>query len=143
MTYEVRELGTAEREARIAEILDLYQAVGWVNYTSRPAMVRAALTGSLAVWGAFAGERLVGLARAVGDGASIVFLQDVVVAPELHRRGIGSALVRAVLERFGGVYQTELLTDDGPGTCAFYESLGFSRAERLGCVAYVRFVPAG
>lgn len=143
MTYEVRELGTAEREARTAEILDLYQAVGWVNYTSRPAMVRAALTGSLAVWGAFAGERLVGFARVVGDGASIVFLQDVVVAPELHRRGIGGALVRAVLERFGGVYQTELLTDDGPGTCAFYESLGFSRAERLGCVAYVRFVPAG
>ena len=60
MTYEIRELGTAEREARIAEILDLYQAVGWVNYTSRPAMVRAALAGSLAVWGAFAGERLVG-----------------------------------------------------------------------------------
>ena len=46
-------------------------------------------------------------------------------------------------ERFRGVYQTELLADDGPGTCAFYESLGFTRAERLGCVAYVRLVPAG
>ena len=51
--------------------------------------------------------------------------------------------MRVVLERFGGVYQTELLADDDPGTCAFYESLGFSRAERLGCVAYVRLVPAG
>ena len=143
MTYEVRELGTAEREACIAEILDLYQAVGWVNYTSRPAMVRAALAGSLAVWGAFAGERLVGFARVVGDGALIVFLQDVVVAPELHRRGIGGALVRAVLGRFRDVYQIGLLADDDPGICAFYESLGFSRAERLGCVAYVRLVPAG
>ncbi|MBM6774013.1 GNAT family N-acetyltransferase [Olsenella profusa] len=100
-------------------------------------MVRAALAGSLAVWGAFAGEKLVGFARVVGDGASIVFIQDVVVAPELHRRGIGTALVRAVLARFRGVYQTELLADDEPGTRAFYESLGFSRAERLGCAAYV------
>ena len=38
----------------------------------------------------------------------LVFIQDILVAPERQRRGIGTALLRAVLERFNGVRQIEL-----------------------------------
>ena len=135
---EVRELSSDERLARFDEILDLYEAVGWTNYTSHPEALRAGYAGSLAVWGAFTGDKLVGIVRVVGDGATIVFVQDFIVAPSHQRTGIGTQLMRAVMNRFSDVYQTELLTDDGSGACALYESLGFARSDAMGCVAYVK-----
>ena len=137
---EVRELSADERAGRFNEILDLYEAVGWTNYTSRPDVLRAGYASSLAVWGAFAGDRLVGVIRVVGDGATIVFVQDLIVAPSHQRTGIGTQLMRVVMERFSDVYQMELLTDDGSGACALYERLGFVRSDAMGCVAYVKVI---
>ena len=131
-----------ERLARFDEILYLYKAVGWTNYTSHPEALRTGYAGSLAAWGAFAGDKLVGIVRVVGDGATIVFVQDLIVAPSHQRTGIGTQLMQAVMNRFSDVYQTELLTDDRSGACALYESLGFVRGDAMGCVSYVR-VAAG
>ena len=139
---EVRELSADECQTRFNEILGLYEAVGWTNYTACPERLRAGHVGSLAVWGAFAGDRFVGIVRVVGDGATIVFVQDLMVAPSHQRMGIGTKLMRAVMNRFSDVYQTELLTDDGSGACALYERLGFVRSDAMGCVSYVK-VAAG
>ncbi|HIY52209.1 MAG TPA: GNAT family N-acetyltransferase [Candidatus Olsenella avicola] len=139
---EVRELTADESLARFDEILDLYEAVGWTNYTARPDTLRAGYASSLAVWGAFAGDRLVGVVRVVGDGVTIVFVQDLIVAPSHQRTGIGAQLMQAVMNRFSDVYQMELLTDDGSVACVLYERLGFVRSDAMGCVAYVR-VAAG
>ncbi len=135
---EVRELLPSERDSRFIEILALYETVGWTNYTNRPERLRTGNAGSLAVWGAFAGDKLVGIARAVGDGATIVFVQDLIVVPSYQRRGIGKQLMQAVIERFSGVYQMELLTDDGSAACTLYERLGFTRSDAMGRVAYIR-----
>ena len=47
------------------------------------------------------------------------------------------ALLRAVLERFNGVRQIELTTDDTPETAAFYRSLGFADFAGLGCRGFM------
>ena len=135
---EVRELSSDELQIRFNEILDLYGAVGWTNYTSHPEALRAGYACSLAAWGAFEGDKLVGIVRVVGDGATIVFVQDLIVAPSHQRSGIGAQLMQAVVNRFSDVYQMELLTDDGSAACALYERLGFVRSDAMGCVAYVR-----
>ena len=119
-------------------MLSLYGGVGWTNYTRDPAMLWRAFAGSLAVLGAYDGGRLIGLARAVGDGASVLLVQDLLVRPEYQHRGVGTALMRAVLERFDSVYQTFLMTDDTPEHDAFYRSLGFTRAAGLGVCSFVR-----
>lgn len=119
-------------------LLALYGAVGWTNYTRDPERLRAAWEGSLDRWGAFENRQLLGVARVVGDGASIAFVQDLLVFPEAQRSGVGTVLMRAVLDHYADVYQVELLTDDGPRTRAFYESLGLERSDALGCVIYVR-----
>ena len=139
---EVRELSTDDCQTRFNEVLDLYEAVRWTNYTSRPERLRAGYAGSLAVWGAFAGDKLVGVVRVVGDGSTIVFVQDLIVAPSHQYRGIGTRLMSAVMNRFSDVYQMELLTDKGSDACALYERLGFVQSDAMGCVAYVR-VAAG
>lgn len=119
-------------------ILPLYAAVGWTNYTDRPEMLKNAFAGSLLVLGAYDGDKLVGILRAVGDGFSIVFIQDVLVLPEYQRRGIGTKLFRALMERYPDVYQMELATDDAPRTVAFYQSLGFTRDRDIGCCAFMK-----
>lgn len=121
------------------ELLPLYAAVGWKNYTARPEMLERAFSGSLCALAARAGGRLAGVVRAVGDGASVLYVQDLLVLPEYQRRGLGGRLLRELLARYPDVYQTVLLTDDTPEHAAFYESAGFKSAEKYGCGAYVIF----
>jgi len=107
-------------------LVGLYDAVGWTAYTRDPPQLEQALRHSLYVCSAWRDDRLIGLARVVGDGLTIVYLQDVLVHPEAQRTGIGRALVEAVFAPYADVRQHVLLTDDEPGQRAFYESLGFT-----------------
>ncbi|MBY5023696.1 GNAT family N-acetyltransferase [Streptococcus suis] len=117
-------------------VLDLYDSVDWTGYTSRPEMLEKALEHSLLVLAAFDGDRLVGLLRAVGDGYSIVFIQDILVLPTYQRQGIGRHLLEQAITHFPDIYQLHLLTDNTEKTRSFYEELGFTAVESLDCVAY-------
>lgn len=124
------------------EALALYEAVGWSAYTKNPDGLVRALAGSTLVATARDGDRLVGLARVVTDGASILYLQDVLVHPDAQRTGLGRRLVSALLDAYPDVRQKVLLTDDEPAQKAFYESLGFGDTREVhGGVlrAFVRF----
>jgi len=66
---------------KLEDVLHLYQAVGWTNYTHQPEMLEQALSHSLAMYLAFDGDAVVGLIRLVGDGFSSVFVQDLIVLP--------------------------------------------------------------
>ncbi len=107
-----------------AEIMALYSSVGWSNYTNNPAMLRKAYKNSFYVLAAYADGKLVGILRAVGDGASVVFLQDLIVLPEFQRHGIGSQLTRKVMEKYADVYQLQLLTEASEKILLFMNSLG-------------------
>ncbi|HEM3450824.1 GNAT family N-acetyltransferase [Streptococcus suis] len=117
-------------------VLNLYDSVGWTNYTDRPTMLQKALEHSLFVLAAFDGDRLVGLLRAVGDGHSIVFIQDILVLPTYQRQGIGRHLLEQAITHFPEIYQLHLLTDNTEKTRSFYEAIGFTAVDSLDCVAY-------
>lgn len=131
---EIKEYQTYNEQ----EITDLYQSVGWTNYTSCSEMLEEAYKNSLCILGAFEKEKLVGVVRVVGDGISIVFVQDILVLPEYQRQGVGSALMRAILKKYASVYQVELLTDSTEKSKAFYSSVGLVPVSELGCSAYIR-----
>ena len=80
-----------------------------------------------------------GIIRVVGDGATIVFVQDILVFPEYRRKGIGTALLKEIMNRYGHVRQIELVTDSTPETIAFYESVGFRKLSDLGCTGFMKF----
>ena len=122
-----------------AEILPLYKAVGWSNYYEHPHMVAGAYANSLCILAAYEETNLVGIIRAVGDGHSILFIQDILVYPEHQRRGIGTALIKALLEKYPHVYQIELATDNTDKTVSFYKSLGFRPMQDLGCCGFMKF----
>ena len=125
-------------EYREEEILRLYTEVGWTAYTKDMSALEQGYKHSLLVLSAYENEELLGIVRAVGDGHTIVFVQDILVFPEKQRQGVGTALLKAVLDRYPDVRQIELVTDNTPKTVAFYKSLGFSELSEIGCCGFVR-----
>ena len=121
-----------------AEILRLYTAVGWTAYTENMPALREGFRNSLLTLAAYDGNELLGIVRTVGDGATVVFVQDLLVFPERQRRGAGTALLKAVVERYPAVRQIELVTDQSPETAAFYWSAGFSELSSLGCCGFMK-----
>ena len=119
------------------EILALYESVGWTAYTSAPESLFKGLRNSLLLLGAYDSTRLLGLCRCVGDGETIIFVQDILVFPEFQRRGIGSALLRELRGRFPKVRQVVLCTDAEERTREFYKSLGFAQLEEIGCRGFM------
>ena len=122
----------------LEDVLPLYEAVGWTNYTTKPEMLEVAYKNTLHVLAALNDEgKLVGILRAVGDGASIVFIQDILVTPEYQHQGIGTKLLQMTLEKYKNVYQIQLATDDSTKTVSFYESNGFTSLTSLNCVSFI------
>lgn len=120
------------------EILGLYADVGWKAYTQDPESLRKGYENSLLVLAAYEGEELMGIIRAVGDGQTIVFIQDILVYNRYQRQGIGTALLNAVLERYHNVRQIELVTDNTEKTIAFYRSVGLRPLHEFGCCGFMR-----
>ena len=120
-----------------AAVLALYDSVGWSNYTNRPQQLEQAFHQSLFVIVAYDEDKLVGLIRAVGDGLTIVFIQDLLVYPHCQRQGIGRRLVQETLERFKDVYQIQLATEQSDKNLAFYRELGFRRQEDFDCTGMI------
>ena len=126
------------KEYQEDEIQTLYAAVSWTAYTEDLPALERGFQNSLLVLAAYEDGELIGLIRAVGDGATVVFVQDLLVAPQKQRRGVGTALLKAVLDRYSNVRQLLLTTDNTPKTIAFYKSLGFSDLSTLGCCGFMR-----
>lgn len=121
------------------EILPLYESVGWINYTKNPRMLKDAYLHSLRTYAAYVDNKLVGVIRVVGDGFSVVFVQDLLVYPEYQGQGIGTALLKKIMEEYHGVYQLHLLTDNTEKTVAFYKSLGFAIDTDMDCRAFSKY----
>ena len=126
-----------ETSVLIDDVLPLYQAVGWTNYTNQPQMLAQALTYSLASYLAHDGEKIVGLVRLVGDGFSSVFVQDLLVLPSYQRQGIGSSLMKQALADYKDAYQVQLATDESEKTLGLYSSLGFETLSTYDCTGMI------
>ena len=121
-----------------AEICRLYTEVGWTAYTENMSVLEQGYKNSLLVLAAYENDDLLGIIRVVGDGYTIVFVQDILVFPGEQRKGVGTALLKAVLDRYPDVRQIELTADNTPQTAAFYKSLGLSEFSEIGCCGFMR-----
>ena len=122
---------------KLEDVLHLYQAVGWTNYTNQPQMLEQALSHSLVIYLALDGDAVVGLVRLVGDGFSSVFVQDLIVLSSYQLQGIGSALMKQALEDFKEAYQVQLVTEQTEKTLEFYRSLGFETLSTYDCTGMI------
>ena len=68
------------------EILRLYESVGWTAYTDQPEVLRKGFENSMLTLAAYEDDQLLGIIRTVGDGHTIVFVQDILVFPEHQQK---------------------------------------------------------
>ena len=125
-------------EYKEEEILKLYRKTGWSAYTDDPLTLSLGFEHSLLVLAAYEDDELLGILRAVGDGFTVIFIQDILVRPESQRQGVGTALVKALIERYPNVRQIQLTSDSTPEARAFYESLGFCELTEIGCCGFMK-----
>ena len=119
---------------KLEDVLHLYQAVGWTNYTNQPQMLEQALSHSLAIYLALDGDAVVGLIRFVGDGFSSVLVQDLIVLPSYQRQGIGRSLMKEALKDYKDAYQVQLVTEQTEKNVGFYRSMGFEVLSTYDCI---------
>lgn len=69
--------------------------------------------------------KLVGVGRALADGADCAYICDVALLPSHQGRGLGKEIVTRLLERSSG--HKKIILYSVPGKEAFYRKLGFKR----------------
>lgn len=78
------------------ELIAMRACVGWPSRTVEDA--KLGLDGTLFGVCAMAGGEIVGMARVVGDGRTVFYVQDVIVRPGHQGQGIGRALMEKVMD---------------------------------------------
>ena len=114
------------------EILQLYTQVGWTAYTEDMPALERGYKNSLLILAAYENGELLGIVRVVGDGTTIVLVQDILVYPARQGQGIGTALLKAVLERYKNIRQIQLVTDNTLKLWRFINHWAFLILQSLG-----------
>jgi GNAT superfamily N-acetyltransferase len=97
---------------------------GWASYPSPSALLRILANSTVAVL-AFDGDDVVGFVNALSDGELTAYIPLLEVRATHRGRGIGTELVRRVLDRLDGCYMIDVVCD--ADVAPFYERLGMQR----------------
>jgi ribosomal protein S18 acetylase RimI-like enzyme len=100
--------------------------VGWPRRPS-PRQHLEVLRGSSHVVLARDGRKVVGFATAISDGVLSAYVPLLEVLPAFQGRGIGTELMRRLLEELGNLYMVDLSCDED--LVPFYERLGLQRLD--------------
>jgi len=96
--------------------------VGWPDPPDPETHLRM-LRGARHAVVALDGDAVVGFVTAIGDGVLAAFIPLLEVTPGHHGRGIGTELVRRILDEVGPLYAVDAVCDQD--LVGFYERLGF------------------
>lgn len=118
---ELREDTTLPRES----VLALYRANGWSS-ADKPDALMNHLGQAHSVVSAWEDDELVGLGNVLSDGQLVAYYSHLLVLPDRHGDGIGTAIARRLMERYKDFHQQVLLADGK--AIRFYERLGFKPA---------------
>lgn len=125
-TVEYTDL-TDPTEEQIQQIIELYRNQGWWqpgdDRTGR--LVPKIIAGSHCFVIATAGRRIVGMGRAISDGISDAYIQDLTVRIDRRKEGIGQRILETLLQRLhaGGIRWIGLIAE--PGSRELYLRAGF------------------
>ena len=115
-------------EDQMGQIVELYRSQGWwmAHDEGREKMIPRLIAGSHCFVIATGGGRIVGMGRAISDGISDAYIQDLTVRQDCRNRGIGNMILKVLLERLhdDGIAWIGLIAE--PGSKNLYLRAGFS-----------------
>ena len=131
--YEIKIVKTAN----IQEIMLIYQDAGWwvpENDEVDPQFIQKIIAGSFAFCVALLNEQVIGMGRAISDGVSDAYIQDVAVLSTYRGQKIGVQIMDLLVHylREQGISWIGLISE--PKAVSFYKRYGFS--EMIGYVPF-------
>lgn len=124
---------TIERAFTEKQTEELFLSVGWVS-GKYPERLYKALQSCETVFTAWDGERLVGLANAIDDGAMTAYVHYLLVHPDYQGAGIGRELTELMKRRYED-FPYLFLVAESPPLVGYYEGLGFMKLGESGVMA--------
>lgn len=123
---------------KLEEVVKLYNDVGWYLYTKDEDVLYKSIANSLKVYTLWHDTNLVGLARVVGDGYTIIYIQDILILEKYQSMGLGSLIINKILKDYKEVRQILLITEDTEKTVNFYKKNKLTDASKLGVVTFMK-----
>jgi aralkylamine N-acetyltransferase len=115
-------------EDQMRQIVELYRAQGWWQTCDegRKEFLPNLIAGSHCFVIATDGDSVVGMGRAISDGISDAYIQDLSVRHDCRNKGVGKMILKLLLERLhaDGIAWVGLIAE--PGSKNLYRRAGFS-----------------
>ena len=115
-----------ERPIEPEQLQMLFRQTGWADDRS-PGGIQKMLDATYVVLGAWEGGRLIGFVRAITDGIYRALIDDLVVEESRRGRGIGSELMKRLIERLREMEIEEVFLRCGGDVVPFYQRHGFEK----------------
>lgn len=125
---------TDERGFTVEQLERLFLSVEWES-GKFPEKLKKALDNSAAVFTAWDGDRLVGLANALDDGELTAYVHYLLVDPAYQGQGIGTALLELMKKKYADYFHFFLLAELEE-LVSYYERTGFERESGVSAMKY-------
>ena len=116
-------------ELNAEEFIDLWESV-W-NNAPLVEQTKLALDNTVFRISVFDNDRIVAMARMIGDLGLNYYIKDVIVRPEYQHKGIGRLMINELLKYIdeNGIKDTDIFVElcAMPDKIPFYEKFGFSQ----------------
>ncbi|MCB5251407.1 MAG: GNAT family N-acetyltransferase [Candidatus Cloacimonadaceae bacterium] len=117
------------KNADSSRILHLYRAAGWWQEEDKPGdeqTISAIIANSFCFVIAIYEGEIIGMGRAISDGVSDAYIQDVTILEQHRGNGYGKGIMQKLLQylREQGLQWIGLISE--PGYERFYQALGFA-----------------
>jgi ribosomal protein S18 acetylase RimI-like enzyme len=116
------------RGDQIRQLIELYRAERWwqASDDAREDLIHKLITGSHCFVIAQEGTSIIGMGRAISDGISDAYIQDLTVRIDRRKQGIGGTIVQKIVDRLhaDGIFWIGLIA--APGSANLYKGSGFN-----------------
>lgn len=106
------------------ELIELYKSVGWTADVNNIDNLRKGMKKSYVI-AAYEDKKLIGLVRALSDYATVVYVQDLLVASDYQGKRVGKILMHHLLNYFGSVGQIIVTAKNDERIGKFFRYLNF------------------
>lgn len=127
LNIEYRIIKNAEKK----DLLRLYKEADWWKEEDdkHDFLLELIVKKTFCFIGAFHQEKMIGMGRAISDGVSDAYIQDVTVLKDFRRKGIGGKIIKELVTFLKSQKINWIGLIGEPGTKKFYSELGFKTME--------------
>ena len=111
------------------QLTPLYQQAGWLEPSDQVDIVQKIVDHTFAFAVVKLDDTIVAIGRAISDGVSDAYIQDVYVEQSLRGKGFGKMIINKLIEHLQSKKIMWIGLIGNPGTEEFYRPLGFSPME--------------